>query len=253
MSATATAPLLEATGLKAGYGTSQVLHGVDFHVGAGESVAVLGPNGTGKSTLLRALSGTLRRCAGSVTFRDSEIRGTAPTDIVGRGLVHVPEGRHVFPGMSVRDNLLLGAHLAPNDIADRMASVVDLFPVLGQRMKQSAETLSGGEQQMLAIGRGLMANPVLLMLDEPTLGLAPVVVEEVVSRLLGVTKEFNTSLLLVEQRVYIARELCSRHYMMVNGRIVKEVHGGVDSEADLLSSYVGAGSLSKATAPEAAG
>jgi branched-chain amino acid transport system ATP-binding protein len=237
-------PLLEIDGLRAGYGNSEILHGLSLEIEQGEAVGVLGPNGAGKTTLLRTLSGVLRATGGSIKFRGQEVRGASATDIVKQGLIHVPEGRHVFRGMSVRDNLRLGAHAVPKGSEDRLASVVDLFPVLGQRIRQSAETLSGGEQQMLAIGRALMADPALLLLDEPTLGLAPVVVEEVVSRLQDAKLGFNTSLLLVEQRVYIARELCSRQCVLANGRIVREMGEGADTDVELLNEYMGAGVLS---------
>jgi branched-chain amino acid transport system ATP-binding protein len=212
--------LLDIRGLHAGYDGVVVLHGVDLHVDAGEIVTLLGSNGAGKSTLNNNISGLFRPFAGAVHFEGEDITGGSSTHIVERGLVQVPEGRRIFPNLTVRENLELGSyrrarqHRGPN-----LERVTAIFPRLGERMAQIAGTLSGGEQQMLAIGRGLMAEPRLLILDEPSLGLSPLLVEEMFALIRRLHAE-GLALLLVEQNVVQSLELAQRGYVLENGRIV---------------------------------
>jgi branched-chain amino acid transport system ATP-binding protein len=211
--------LLTVRGLTAGYGPFQVLHGADLDVAAGEIVAVLGANGVGKTTLNRTLSGLVRARSGSVTFAGREIAKAGHDEIVRAGLIHVPEGRKVFPDLSVRENLLLGAYARGK--AERKATldhVLTVFPRLGQRMRQNAGSMSGGEQQMLAIGRGMMAKPVLLILDEPSLGLSPLLTEELFT-LIGRLNAEGLAILLVEQNVVQSLAVASRAYVMEHGVI----------------------------------
>ncbi len=211
--------LLQVRGLSAGYGSGPVLFGVDLDFLAGELVALIGANGAGKSTLLGVLSGLLKPLAGSVVFDGRDITGHRPEAVVKAGLVHVPQGRRLFGTMSVEKNLRLGAFLRRDaGVAADLQRVVGYFPALADKLGRDAGTLSGGEQQMVAIGRGLMARPKLLMIDEPSLGLAPKVVERVVD----VAREINrdgTSILLVEQDVLVALEAADRGYVMENGRM----------------------------------
>lgn len=212
--------MLEVRGLVAGYGATEVLRGIDLDVAPGEIVAVLGANGVGKTTLNRALSGLISPRAGSIRFLGEAIAGRRPPEIVSAGLIHVPEGRRIFPNMSVRDNLVLGSYRRGK--ADRHSNIeriFALFPRLRERMSQSAGTLSGGEQQMLAIGRGLMGDPKLIILDEPSLGLSPLLVEEMFGLIARIAAE-GLAVMLVEQNVVQSLELARRAYVMENGRIV---------------------------------
>jgi branched-chain amino acid transport system ATP-binding protein len=212
-------PILEVRGLRAGYGAVEVLRGVDLELRAGEVVALLGSNGAGKSTLNNNLSGIYRPFAGSIRFLGEEIAGAAPTRIVEAGLVHVPEGRRVFPDLSVRENLELGSYRRGRAARARnLERVVSIFPRLGERARQAAGTLSGGEQQMLAIGRGLMGEPRLLILDEPSLGLSPLLVEEMFA-LVGRLNADGLSVLLVEQNVVQSLAIAHRAYVLEHGAI----------------------------------
>lgn len=211
--------MLEVSNLFAGYGDTQILHGIDISVAAGEVVAVLGPNGTGKSTLNKVLSGILRPASGRIRFEGEDITGAPADTIVARGLIHVPEGRRVFPNLSVLENLELGSYRRGRGRrAQNIERICTIFPRLQERLSQSAGTLSGGEQQMLAIGRGLMAEPKLLILDEPSLGLAPVLVQELFS-LISSINEDGLAILLVEQNVARSLEIARRAYVMEQGRI----------------------------------
>ena len=213
------APLLEVRGLRAGYGAVEVLRGVDLDMRAGEVVALLGSNGAGKSTLNNNLSGIFRPFAGSIRFLGEEIAGAAPTRIVAAGLIHVPEGRRVFPDLTVRENLELGSYRRGRVARARnLERVVSIFPRLGERARQAAGTLSGGEQQMLAIGRGLMGEPRLLILDEPSLGLSPLLVEEMFA-LVGRLNADGLSVLLVEQNVVQSLAIAHRAYVLEHGAI----------------------------------
>ena len=213
-------PILEVKGLEAWYGPVQALHGLDFEVEEGGVTAVLGANGAGKTTLLRALSGLVRR-AGSIRFRGRPIGALAAEDIARLGIAHVPDGRGTFQDLTVEENLRLGAYVR----ADRQGvrkdfdRVFGLFPVLAERRRQQAGTLSGGEQQMLAIGRALLMRPSLLMLDEPSFGLAPLVVAEIFRALDGVNRDEGVSLLLVEQNVALALDLADRAVLIETGRV----------------------------------
>ncbi|HEY9418162.1 MAG TPA: ABC transporter ATP-binding protein [Pseudonocardia sp.] len=220
-------PLLEVSGLCAGYGAVQVLWDVDLSVGEGELVAIIGPNGAGKSTLLRALSGMIPITGGSATFRGRALAGVTIERIAGLGLAHVPEGRRMFPGLSVRDNLRLGGwrqgRRGGTDVdLDR---VLELFPALRDRLKQVVGTMSGGEQQMCAVARGLMSEPDLLMIDELSLGLAPVIVEEIMGRLPRIAAE-GTAVLLVDQDVEQALTVAARGYVVETGHVVLSGESG---------------------------
>jgi len=216
--------LLEVEAVNAYYGMVQALRGVSLEVRAREVVAVLGSNGAGKSTLLRVVSGLLGTQGGSVRFAGRRIDGLHPKAIVRLGIAHCPEGRKVFPEMSVLENLRLGAYSTPRsrrELGEDLERVYTLFPRLKERERQMAGTLSGGEQQMLAIGRALMARPRLLLLDEPSLGLAPVVVRALFETIRHINVS-GTAILLVEQNAYQALQVAHRAYVMETGRIVLE-------------------------------
>ena len=233
-------PLLAVSDLHAGYGETEVLRGVDLVVGPGEIVAVLGSNGAGKSTLNRTISGVLRATKGSVRFAAHTIDREKPASIVSRGLIHVPEGRCVFPNLSVKDNLDLGSYRrARNRRRQNRERVFNIFPRLAERQSQRAGSLSGGEQQMLAIGRGLMAEPILLILDEPSLGLSPLLVEELFALIQRINKQ-GIALLLVEQNVVQSLEVAHRGYILENGSVV--LGGGSDhlrNDPNLKRAYLG--------------
>ncbi len=214
--------MLEVSQLSAGYGRGQVLWDVDLSVGSNEVVALVGPNGAGKSTLLRALSGMIAVRSGTVSFRGRELAGLSIEQIAGLGLAHVPEGRRLFPGLNVRDNLRLGGWRNHSEDIDR---VVELFPRVGERLSQTTGSMSGGEQQMVAIGRGLMSRPELMMIDELSLGLAPVIVDEIIARLPDIAAA-GTSVLLVEQDVDAALSVAERAYVLETGHIVLQGQAG---------------------------
>jgi branched-chain amino acid transport system ATP-binding protein len=209
--------MLEASGLEAGYLGENVVEGVDLRVAAGEAVAVIGSNGAGKTTLFRAICGMLPVSAGRVRFDGRDITGLPAHRVSRAGLAYVPAERHLFPGMSVRENLLLGAYPGRPD-PSAFELVYDLFPRLKERPKQSAGSLSGGEQQMLAVGRALMSRPRLLMLDEPTTGLAPKLARSAYQAL-QTLKETGVTLLVAEQQVPLALSVADRGYVLENGRV----------------------------------
>jgi len=212
-------PVLSITDLEAGYAMLPVLFGVSLDVKQGEIVAVLGSNGVGKSTLINHVSGIYKVKAGSVRFEGSEISGVSSSEIVSRGLVQVPEGRRVFPNLSVHENLQMGCYRRGKENSARnLERVLNYFPRIAERMNQLAGTLSGGEQQMLAIGRGLMAEPKMLMLDEPSLGLSPLLVSEIFE-LFKRLKADGLTLLLVEQNLVQSLEIADRAYVIEHGKI----------------------------------
>ena len=221
--------LLAVSGLVAGYGETEVLRGIDLAVEAGDIVAVLGSNGAGKSTLNRTLSGVLRAVRGEIRFAGQAIEREKPAAIVARGLIQVPEGRCIFPNLTVRENLDLGAYRRGrrNRPANR-ARVLTIFPRLAERVRQRAGTLSGGEQQMLAIGRALMARPRLLLLDEPSLGLAPMVVRKIF-QIIRQINAAGTTVFLIEQNAHMALAVANRAYVLQTGQIIL-----ADSAANLL-------------------
>ncbi len=211
--------LLEVRGLTAGYDAGPVLFGIDLDVAPGELIALLGANGAGKSTLLGVLSGLVRATAGTVAFAGQDVTNVRPEVLVRAGVAHVPQGRRLFGTMSVEKNLLLGAYLRQDrEIRGDLERVIGNFPALEDKLSREAGTLSGGEQQMVAIGRGLMARPKLLMVDELSLGLAPKVVEHLIEVVQQINRQ-GTALLLVEQDVLVALDVANRAYVLENGRI----------------------------------
>jgi branched-chain amino acid transport system ATP-binding protein len=225
-----TEPLLQIEGLESGYGDVQVLWGIDLEVMAGEIACIVGSNGAGKTTLLRTISGIVRPKGGSIRFAGQAIEKADPEAILRFGIAQVPEGRRLFKGLSVRDNLLLGAYLRHDRaaIAEDLEHIYAIFPILAERRSQDATTLSGGEQQMCAVGRGLMSRPKLLMVDELSLGLAPQAVERLAEALVEVNKA-GLTILVVEQDVLAAFELARRGFVIELGRI------GMSGETRLLA------------------
>ena len=234
-------PLLVIEGLSAGYGDVRVLWGVDLAVEPGEIACIVGSNGAGKTTLLRTVSGLVARSAGRIVFNGKDLGSLSANEIIARGIAHVPEGRRLFRGLSVRDNLLLGAYLRRDetDIRRDLDYVFSLFPILRERARQDATTLSGGEQQMCAIGRGIMSRPKLLMIDELSLGLAPRLVERLSEALLEINRT-GITILLVEQDVLTAFELARHAFVMETGRVT--LHGTTAALAEnpsIRQAYLG--------------
>ena len=213
--------MLRLEGVRAAYGPVEALRGVDLEVRAGELVCLLGANGAGKSSTLRAISGLLRPTAGRIVFEDRAITGLPPAAVLAAGIAHCPEGRRVFPHLTVEENLLMGAYVRRDrdGIAEDLARVCAHFPILAERRRQAAGTLSGGEQQMLAIGRSLMARPRLILFDEPSLGLAPTVVETTFAIIADIRRR-GTTVLIVEQNAYLALRMADRGYVIETGAIV---------------------------------
>jgi branched-chain amino acid transport system ATP-binding protein len=229
MSSERRSPLLCVTNLHAGYGDGEVLHGISLEVAVGEFLSIIGANTAGKSTLLRAISCLVPRVSGKIEFEGNDLLLLAAHEVPRLGIAHVPEGRHVFPDMSVEDNLLIGAFARrrDRDIGTRLDEVFALFPRLRERAAQRGGSMSGGEQQMVAIGRALMLRPRLLMLDEPSHGLAPMVVEELHRTLVEIHAR-GTAILLVEQNSALALSLADRGIVLESGRVV------LDGSADTL-------------------
>ncbi len=223
---TENAPLLQVRDVEAGYGAIQALHGISLDISAGELVAVIGANGAGKTTLLRAITGLNRLTAGSVSFDGKPVGNLPPDRIVGMGMAHVPQGKQLFPALSVEQNMRLGAYLRIRagakaaEIDRDIQALVELFPVLGARLGQMAGTLSGGEQQMLAMSRAMMSNPKMLLLDEPSLGLAPKMVERIFEALVKLRAERGVGVLLVEQHAAGALAIASRAYVLRLGQVL---------------------------------
>ncbi len=211
--------MLEVKDLIISYGKARALKGVSIEVGGDEIVALIGNNGAGKTTLLNAISGLLKPEAGEVTFEGKRITHAYSQKIVRAGIVQVPEGRQIFPNLTVRENIRMGAFTRKGDLSEDLDRVFALFPRLKERINQAGGTLSGGEQQMLALARGMMAKPRLLMLDEPSLGLAPVLVDSIYEAILGIHK-LGTPVLLVEQNAFLALNVANRGYVMETGHIV---------------------------------
>jgi branched-chain amino acid transport system ATP-binding protein len=236
--------MLRVRNLAAGYGGVEVLHGVSLHVDAGEIVTIVGANGAGKSTLLGSIAGLVTARAGAAEFSGRQITSLPPESVASRGCVLVPEGRQLFADLTVGENLLLGGYLrarrgARRGLEQDMARVCELFPILARRKGQQAGTLSGGEQQMLALGRALMARPALLMLDEPSIGLAPLVVQEIFEVIVRLRRE-GTTILLVEQNARAALSISDRGYVMETGRIMLEgAARELSANHDVRRSYLG--------------
>lgn len=233
-------PVLDVKGLKGGYGPIQVLHGLDFHVNEGEVVVVLGANGAGKTTTLRAVSGMIET-SGSIELYGDQIVGRNPAEIVRQGVAHVPQGRGTFPELSVEDNLRIGAYTRSDDqVESDMERWYEAYPVLFERRTQAAGSLSGGEQQMLAVSRALMSRPRLLLLDEPSLGLAPLIVADLFQRFGELNKDTGVTMLVVEQNAQLALGIADRGYLLESGSIVFE--GAADAlmnDDTIRKSYLG--------------
>ncbi len=232
--------MLAVEKLQVAYGKVQALWDVTLEVPDGEIVALVGANGAGKTTLLKTVSGLLRRQSGSITYDGKHIEEASPPEIVKHGVVHVPEGRKLFPEMAVIDNLLMGAYtISQSERPQRLERVFSVFPVLKERQRQIAGTLSGGEQQMVAIGRGMMAGPKLLMLDEPSLGLAPFLVEEVF-RVITEINRLGVTVLLVEQNTQHALTLAHKGFVMELGRIALSGSGNeLLADSNVRKAYLG--------------
>lgn len=234
--------MLEVRGLEVRYGRVQAVQGVSLEIREGEIVALVGPNGAGKSSTMHAISGIVRPSAGAIAFRGEPVTGLPSHEIVRRGIVQVPEGRMIFPEMTVRENLLLGAYARwdRRALAGELARVLGLFPVLRDRLEDRAAHLSGGQLQMLALARGVMGRPTLLLLDEPSLGLAPLVVREVFG-LIGALRRLGVTILLVEQNVRQALALADRAYLLEGGRVVRSGDARQLLESDeVIRAYLGA-------------
>ena len=234
--------MLEVSNLDSGYGETRVLFDVNVHIDEGETVAVIGPNGAGKSTLFRTISGTIMPMAGDIVYRGESIGGIAPSEITEKNISHVPQDDNVFTNLTVMENLQVGSYrpTARDQREQNLDIVLDMFPRLNERQDQRAGTLSGGERQMLAIARGIMADPDLLLLDEPSLGLAPNLVEEVFERINEIIEELKITVFLVEQRVFESLELAERAYVLENGRVQMEGPSEeLIDDPELRDSYLG--------------
>ncbi len=235
--------MLELSGVHAHYGNIEALHGVSISVAGGEIVTIIGANGAGKSTLLMTICGRPKPSAGEVRFDGQRLNGLEPYEIVSRGIAQAPEGRRIFPSMSVLENLQMGA--VPTEGAhfdEDVAKVFALFPRLQERRHQRGGTLSGGEQQMLCIGRALMARPRLLLLDEPSLGLAPILVKQIFSSIVEINKDQGLTILLVEQNAYQALKIAHRGYVLATGRVVLEGSGrDLLANAEIRTAYLEGG------------
>jgi len=235
--------MLKVDNLHVAYGHIEVLKGVSFAVEPGEIVALIGSNGAGKTTTLSTISGLLRPTSGKISWKGENIQTTPVETIVAAGIAHCPEGRRIFPGLTVRENLLTGTasrRFRRREIEDDLAQVFDLFPRLKERIKQGGWSLSGGEQQMLAIGRALMSRPSLLMLDEPSLGLAPIVIEQVFDKIVELNKRTCLAVLLVEQNSAMALEIAGRAFVLETGAIT--LSGPADqlaSDPRIREAYLG--------------
>jgi branched-chain amino acid transport system ATP-binding protein len=234
--------MLEIDALGAGYGSVPVLRDVTLRVGNGEFVAVVGPNGAGKSTLFNAISGLVTATSGSIRFDGTDLLTTPPARRAHLGIAHVPEGRQVFPSLTVLENLEMGAYTAAGRTAwqRNLDAIYTWFPRLKERAKQLAGTLSGGEQQMLAISRGIASVPKLLMLDEPSMGLSPAIADEIFERIVAIHRDAKVGILLVEQRVAEALRFADRAYVLENGRVILEGnHESLKNDDRIRRAYLG--------------
>jgi branched-chain amino acid transport system ATP-binding protein len=238
-------PILEVQNVSFNYGPIQALNNVAFHVNEGEIVTMLGANGAGKTTLLKTISGLLKPSQGRILYRNEDIAALTPEKIVQKHLIHVPEHRQIFSTLTVEDNLQLGAFhhfkkTGKKDLQESVRKMYSLFPILEERKKQLAGTLSGGQQQMLAIARALMAKPALLLLDEPSLGLAPLIVKEVLQYVKQLRDEWGVTILLIEQNVNAALKIADRGYVMAHGAIVKEgAAADLQSDREVREAFLG--------------
>lgn len=217
--------MLKVNNIDVFYENVQALFDVSLEIGDNEIISVIGSNGAGKTTLMKSVSGILKLKKGSIIFNDIDLNKIAAHQIVEKGIIHVPEGRRIFYDLTVEENLLMGAYsrnLINDELIKEMESVMEMFPILKERFKQLGGTMSGGEQQMLAIARGLMSNPRLLMLDEPSLGLAPIIVDEMFEIIMRINKEKNIPIILVEQNAYMAMSISTKTYVLENGHIAME-------------------------------
>ena len=234
--------MLEVRDLHVNYGAIAALHGISLRVPAGSIVTLIGANGAGKSTTLRAISGLVRARSGVVRFEDRDIAALPPHEIVALGLAHSPEGRMIFANLTVMENLEMGAYLRKDKakIKEDLEYVFNIFPRLKERLKQTAGTLSGGEQQMLAIGRALMSKPKCLMLDEPSLGIAPILVKTIFEKIVEVNKVLGLTILLVEQNANLALEVSSYGYVLESGRIIMQDNStALRQNPSVQKSYLG--------------
>jgi branched-chain amino acid transport system ATP-binding protein len=233
--------MLEIKNLHSGYGKIEVLHDINIHVPDCQIIGVIGRNGAGKSTLLNTISGIVKKRSGEILL-DGEQIPSAPHKVVKTGVIQVPEGRRIFPSLTVKENLIMGAYLAPNSAFDeRIEEVFRLFPVLEERINQQSGTLSGGEQQMLAMGRGLMGNPKVLLLDEPSLGLAPILFRQVFEMIVRCNEEQGMTIILVEQNARMALKMSHYAYVLEDGQIVIQGTGEeLLNDERVQSAYLGA-------------
>jgi branched-chain amino acid transport system ATP-binding protein len=230
--------LLSVRGVSAGYGLGDVIREVSFDVATGDIVAVIGPNGAGKSTLLRTISGVNRARTGHIRLRDADITRTAVSRRVCLGLGHVPEGRRILGDLTVRENLWLGGYTNPDRRGEMEVELLSLFPRLAERLGQRGGTLSGGEQQMLALARGMMSKPALLMIDEPTLGLSPVLVGALATWLVTLRDRFGTTIILAEQNARLARSISEKTVVLGAGRVLTVSRSAALSDEDLVSLFL---------------
>lgn len=234
--------LIRFQGVKTGYGQMEVLHGLDLEVRAGEIVTLIGSNGAGKTTTLMTLSGVNKLWAGDILYEGSSLKGVAPHEIVARGICHVPEGRQIFRDLTVEENLRLGAYLRRDEeaIERDLQHAFDMFPILRERSRQLGGTLSGGEQQMLAIARALMGKPKVLLLDEPSLGLAPLIVADIFETVRRINREEGVTVVLVEQNANLALKTADRGYVLETGSItLSDEAGALATNPKVREAYLG--------------
>lgn len=238
--------MLKAENLKIHYGHVKAVKGINFEVKKGEIVTIIGSNGAGKSSTLRGISNIEEKAGGKVFFRDEDISSLAAHSIVEKGICHVPEGRHIFSQLSVEENLYMGCYVKDNltqaEYQDKLAQMYDIFPRLKERRYQEGGNLSGGEQQMLAIARGLMMDPVIMMLDEPSLGLAPLLIEQIIQLIKDINADLQTTILLVEQNARKALSIADRGYVMETGKItMSDTRDKLINDPKLAEAYLGVG------------